>query len=197
MPYYVVWVGAEPGIYDNWNDCRKRIIGFPGARYKKFNTLAEAEEAFGSSRSSKPKAVKLSGLESPIQDALAVDAACSGNPGVMEYRGVHVGSRQEWFNFKIELGTNNIGEFLGIVHGLAFQKQHDLNIPIYSDSQIAIGWIKAGKCKTKLAVNEKTKKLFEVIRRAEEWLAHNSWDQPLLKWETKRWGEIPADFGRK
>lgn len=172
-------------------------MGFPGARYKKYNTLAEAEEAFGSSRSSRPKATKPSGPESPIQDALAVDAACSGNPGVMEYRGVHVGTRQEWFNFKTELGTNNIGEFLGIVHGLAFQKQNNLVIPIYSDSQIAIGWIKAGKCKTKLPVNEKTIKLFEVIKRAEEWLAHNNWTQPILKWETKRWGEIPADFGRK
>ncbi len=197
MPYYVVWVGAEPGIYDNWNDCRKRIIGFPGARYKKFNTLAEAEEAFGSSRSSKPKAVKLSGSESPIQDALAVDAACSGNPGVMEYRGVHVGSRQEWFNFKIELGTNNIGEFLAIVHALALYKIRGLDWPVYSDSHNAILWVKAGRCKTKLVRDSNTEAVFERIDSAEKWLRENRFTNPILKWDTSKWGEIPADFGRK
>lgn len=34
-----------------------------------------------------------------IENSLAVDAACSGNPGPMEYRGVHVASRQEIFHF--------------------------------------------------------------------------------------------------
>lgn len=115
----------------------------------------------------------------------------------MEYRGVHVGSNKEWFINKFPLGTNNIGEFLAIVHALALMKEHKINIPIYSDSATAISWVKNKKCNTKLEVTTKTKPLYEVIKRAEEWLKNNNWNQQLIKWETEIWGEIPADFGRK
>lgn len=27
--------------------------------------------------------------------------------------------------------------------------------------------------------------------------AHASDKNPVVKWETKKWGEVPADFGRK
>ena len=131
------------------------------------------------------------------ENSLAVDAACSGNPGAMEYRGVHVASRQEIFHFGPMYGTNNIGEFLAIVHGLALLKQKGFDMPIYSDSVNAINWIKQKKCKTKLPRDAKTEELFRLIERAEKWLRENTYTTRILKWETKQWGEIPADFGRK
>ena len=131
------------------------------------------------------------------ENSLAVDAACSGNPGAMEYRGVHVASRQEIFHFGPMYGTNNIGEFLAIVHGLALLKQKGFDMPIYSDSVNAINWIKQKKCKTKLPRDAKTEELFHLIERAEKWLRENTYTTRILKWETKQWGEIPADFGRK
>ena len=131
------------------------------------------------------------------ENSLAVDAACSGNPGAMEYRGVHVASRQEIFHFGPMYGTNNIGEFLAIVHGLALLKQKGFDMPIYSDSVNAINWIKQKKCKTKLPRDAKTEELFCLIERAEKWLRENTYTTRILKWETKQWGEIPADFGRK
>ena len=134
---------------------------------------------------------------SVIDNSLAVDAACSGNPGPMEYRGVHVASRQEIFHFGPMKGTNNIGEFLAIVHGLALLKQKGFDMPIYSDSVNAISWVRQKKCKTKLPRNEETEELFKVIERAEKWLRENTYTTRILKWETKVWGEIPADFGRK
>ena len=121
----------------------------------------------------------------------------SGNPGAMEYRGVHVASRQEIFHFGPMYGTNNIGEFLAIVHGLALLKQKGFDMPIYSDSVNAINWIKQKKCKTKLPRDAKTEELFHLIERAEKWLRENTYTTRILKWETKQWGEIPADFGRK
>jgi ribonuclease HI len=39
--------------------------------------------------------------------------------------------------------------------------------------------------------------VFELIKRAEEWLSTNSYVNHILKWETEQWGENPADFGRK
>ena len=125
------------------------------------------------------------------------DGACSGNPGPMEYRGVHVASRQQIFHFGPMKGTNNIGEFLAIVHGLALLKQKGFDMPIYSDSVNAISWVRQKKCKTKLPRTAETEELFLVIERAEKWLRENTYTTRILKWETKEWGEIPADFGRK
>lgn len=131
-------------------------------------------------------------------NAWAVDAACSGNPGPMEYQAVDLATGAQVFHFGPVHGTNNIGEFLAIVHGLALLKQKGLGtMPIYSDSVNAQLWVKRKKCKTTLNRNEKTEKLYQLIERAEHWLHANSYDNPIIKWPTELWGEIPADFGRK
>ena len=135
--------------------------------------------------------------ERPTTQALCVDAACSGNPGQMEYRGVLIPSGKELFHFGPIYGTNNIGEFLAIVHGLALLKQQGSNMPIYSDSFTARTWVKKKKCKTTLQRNEKTEYLLSVVARAERWLLTNTYTTPIETWQTELWGEIPADFGRK
>lgn len=216
--YYVVWHGVEPGIYDSWPKCQEQIKGFEGALYKSFDSEEEAEEAYHSSpylyikpRNSEA-AEKKDKLQNPPSnrtdtvlplplevkaEALAVDAACSGNPGPMEYRGVYLKTGQEVFHYGPVHGTNNIGEFLAIVHGLALLKQKGAAMTIYSDSRNAMLWVKNKKCKTKLERTAKTEQLFQLIERAELWLKENTHNIPLLKWETEKWGEIPADFGRK
>lgn len=133
----------------------------------------------------------------PVIDSIAVDAACSGNPGVMEYQGVYVASRTRLFHYKYPFGTNNIGEFLALVHGLAYLKKHKLDQIIYSDSVNAISWVRQKKCRSKLPRNERSEALWQMVERAEKWLAENSYSTEIRKWDTARWGEIPADFGRK
>lgn len=204
--FYVVWQGIQPGIYDNWNDCKRQVQNQPGARYKSFATRAEAEQAFAdgwqahvhpSARTIKHED-ELINAGKPEPLALAVDAACSGNPGKMEYRGVIVANGQELFRVgPFEQGTNNIGEFLAIAHGLAVLKKTNCPYIIYSDSVNAISWIRQKKCKTKLAMNDKNAKLFDLVRRAESWLNNNTYTTEIRKWHTQVWGEIPADFGRK
>ena len=133
-----------------------------------------------------------------IREAIAVDAACSGNPGAMEYRGVYLANGKEIFHYGPVHGTNNIGEFLAIVHGLALLKQKGLdNMPIYSDSVNAQLWVRKHHCKTTLVRNDQTEKLYQMIERAEAWLRNNTYKNPIIKWQTDKWGEIPADFGRK
>jgi len=203
--FYVVWAGVNPGIYTNWTECQLQIKGFEGAKYKSFESKEEAERALQASPSDYigkniQKAIPKFSENIPsdiIENSLAVDAACSGNPGAMEYQGVHVASRQQIFHFGPMYGTNNIGEFLAIVHGLALMKQKGLNLPLYSDSVNAINWVKQKKCKTKLPREPKTEALYQLIERAERWLRENTYSTPILKWETQLWGEIPADFGRK
>jgi ribonuclease HI len=205
--YYVVWEGIKPGIYDNWDDASLQVQGFTGAKYKSFGNKAEAEKAFRSSfwtyAGTDTKTVKktLPQLEKMgvHLDSLAVDAACSGNPGAMEYRGVHIRTGKEVFKMgPFPDGTNNIGEFLALVHGLAWLAQHNSpKVPIYSDSKNAQTWVKAGVCRTKLEQTARNKDIFTLIERAERWLAANKVTNPIVKWKTDEWGEIPADFGRK
>jgi len=206
--YYVVWKGRDTGVFYSWDECKAQVDKYQGALYKSYENEDEAFEAlkkgasprFVSNVAKKVQAKQAAKIPSSqiIQQALAVDAACSGNPGDMEYRGVYVQTGQEIFRMgPFPEGTNNIGEFLAIVHGLSLLKQKGLNIPLYSDSKMAMGWIAQKKCKTKLEVTEKNKPLFNLIQRAENWLANNSYTTPIYKWETKSWGEIPADFGRK
>lgn len=206
--FYVVWAGVTPGIYTSWTDCQLQVKGYEGAKYKSFASRQEAEQAFAASpyeyikRAVPGEHTSVRPADAPlpsavIENSLAVDAACSGNPGAMEYRGVHVGSRQQVFHFGPMYGTNNIGEFLAIVHGLALLKQKGFDMPIYSDSRNAIAWVKQKKCKTKLPRNSRSEALFQLIERAEKWLRENSYRTPILKWETSEWGEVPADFGRK
>lgn len=205
--YYVVWKGKKPGIYETWEACKAMISGFEGAQYKAFSTFAEAKTAFDKTfsdyKGKKPLEKTLSKeqlalIGAPNLHSIAVDAASSGNPGKMEYRGVDVKTGETLFAMgPFEQGTNNIGEFLALVHGLAFLKQHNNDRIIYSDSRIAIGWVKKKVCRTKLKQGEKNEELFKLIDRAEEWLRKTSFSTPIVKWETKAWGEIPADFGRK
>jgi len=197
--YYVVWKGLNPGVFDSWKDCEAQIRGFEGAIFKSFPDLKEAQLAFAgnwkdfiSKRVSNPK------VGNPVLDSLSVDAACSGNPGILEYRGVETQTGNQLFHRgPFPLGTINIGEFLAIVHALAYLKKYDNSLPIYSDSRTAIKWVKDKAVKTKLPRNAKSEPLFELLDRAVHWLNSNEYPNKVLKWQTEFWGEIPADFGRK
>ena len=207
--FYVVWQGREPGIYDSWAACEPQVKGV-AAKYKGFATMEEAQNAFQSSpeeyisrnltaQRSNSSAVQPSGsLSSPILPALAVDAACSGNPGIMEFRGVIADTATQVFHRGPYVdGTNNIGEFLALVLGLAYLKLHNLPWALYSDSKTAISWVRQKQCKTKLEWSTKNQDLLLAVRAAEKWLHENTWTTPIYKWDTENWGEIPADFGRK
>lgn len=206
--YYVVWKGLKPGIYDNWDETKAQIFGFQGAQYKSYLSMEEAKKAYLSApayntsiKKTHFKVKQLSlGIPNKIeQNSIAVDAACSGNPGDMEYRGVITSNGEQLFlKGPYKNGTNNIGEFLAIVHGLAYlQKLEKPDVIIYTDSETAISWVKKKKANTKLALTHNNQVLFDTIDRAETWLKKNKYSNKILKWDTKNWGEIPADFGRK
>lgn len=268
--YYVVWKGKKTGVFGSWDEVKKLIQGYPGAKYKSFTSRSEAEDAYvnpdsvvvsakkkknryyviwdgensaiytdwdvaqkklkGISRSQLKTfgsrilaeraliegpenymgkdfrktqdltAMEIDKIGQPVELSLTVDAACNEMTGVMEYQGVwNFDSESTLFRVgPYKGGTNNIGEFLALVHALAlFKKESDpkfKTMPIYSDSRIAMGWVKAGKCRTKATPGAEVR---ELIRRAEAWLLSNTFENPIWKWETKVWGEIPADFGRK
>jgi len=205
--YYTVWKGHRTGVFETWDDCKAQIKDFQGAQYKSFETFDAAKKALkGNYKDYITKGKFKSGLSEeqlkkigqPNYNSISVDAASSGNPGIMEYRGVDTKTKKQLFiQGPFEQGTNNIGEFLAIVHGLALLKKKNSDKIIYTDSKTAISWVKKKSCNTKLERNDKNKPVFDLIDRAVLWLKENSYATIIVKWETKAWGEIPADFGRK
>lgn len=205
--YYVVWVGKNTGIYDTWDACKKQVIGIKGARYKSFLSKEEAESAFKNGPKTQTNSAKNFSKNDPvsskskatfIEDSISVDAACSGNPGIMEYKGVYTKNSEELFHFgPVSNGTNNIGEFLAIVHALALLKEQNSSLPIYTDSITAISWVRKKHANTTIPRESSTEHLWELIDRATKWLNQNNYTTEIIKWETKLWGESKADFGRK
>ncbi len=204
--YYVVWEGHEPGVYDDWKKCKRQIDGFPGAKYKSFKSMNAAESAYNDSykehyntkgKNSKPDFMSFK--EEIEEDSISVDAACSGANGPMEYQGVDTFTGAVLFKKgPFPDGTNNVGEFLALVHAMAFMHNIDNKVTaIYSDSRTAMAWVRKKKANTTLKRTINNEILFSLIERAEKWIKANKIPNKILKWNTKKWGEIPADFGRK
>lgn len=202
--YYVVWQGHKPGIYTSWDECKKQVIGAEGAKYKSFSSKEDAEYAFSKSYESikeqkgKKDLFELKTKSKPILNSISVDAACAGNPGILEFRGVFTATETPLFERgPYPLGTVNIGEFLAIVLGLAYIKKNKLDYPIYTDSKTAIAWVRNKRINTKMERNKKNETLFLAVENALKWLKENNYSTKILKWNTAEWGEIPADYGRK
>ena len=206
--FYVVWKGKTTGIFTTWDECKAQIHGVYGAVYKSFPSKEHAEEAYiGNSAEfiGKPTEFRTTLSEAdivriglPIQESIAVDGAWNTQTGIIEYQAVKVSSGEKVFHAgPFEDGTNNIAEFLALVHALAYCKLNGITMPIYSDSRTAISWVRKKVAKTKLTPSPENEKLFNLIERAIKWLKGNTYTNDVLKWQTIAWGENPADFGRK
>jgi ribonuclease HI len=206
--YYTVWKGHRTGVFESWEDCKAQIANFEGAQYKSFLTFQSAKTALkadykdyvGKSKklSSGLSEARLKLIGQPNYNSISVDAASSGNPGIMEYRGVDTQTKKQLFHKgPFQQGTNNVGEFLALVHGLALLKQKNSERILYTDSRTAMSWVTKKHCNTKLTRNPANAALFALVDRAVSWLNTNTYSTVIVKWETKAWGEIPADFGRK
>jgi len=209
--FYVVWVGHQPGIYGTWAECQAQTKGYPQARFKSYETRSEAEQALtkgwqkslnfsGKSSGASAKA-KSGGSQTPPEvdyDSISVDVGCSGNPGIVEYKGVDTRTGEVLFyQGPIAKGTNNLGEFLAIVHALAYLKKLGSSKTIYTDSVTALSWIRKREVATNLVRDRSTEEIWLLVDRALKWLNTNTYANRIVKWDTRKWGEIKADFGRK
>jgi ribonuclease HI len=189
--HYVVWKGVRPGIYPTWQEASEQVLGYSGARLKRYGCLEDAEAAFHPH-----SPLDLTAPSDVVVPALAVDSSCRGAPGPLEYRGVWLTGEPYFQSGPYEDGTNNVGEFLAVVHAAALLKRDERSdVAIYSDSVTALRWVGEKTCQVKLT--PRNAQILELVSRALIWLEANHIENPLLKWHTEHWGEIPADFGRK
>lgn len=205
--FYTVWAGRIPGVYRSWEECQDQVNGFENAVYKAFPSEEEAEDAFKhaskdyigvNQRQTNLNTSELLSIGKPIENSICVDGAWNTVTNVTEYQGVIYPQNSKLFHAgPFSAGTNNIAEFLAIVHALTICQNNPSFKVIYSDSKTAISWIKNRKAATKIAHTDANNQIIAILRRAEEWLIKNTYQVPVLKWETAAWGENPADFGRK
>ena len=202
--FYVVRKWKKIWIFDSRNNCKESVNGFSDAKYKWFSNKEAAEIALQEwwekyyEVKNVMKKDKAKNEEIPFfEESIAVDAACSGNPWEMEYRWIDLQTWDEIFHEKFKIWTNNIGEFLAIVHWLKYLWND--NRVIYSDSKIAMSWVNQRKCKTQINADKNSDfwTTLEAIQWAEKWLKENWIKHKILKRDTENRWEIPADFGRK
>lgn len=213
--YYVVWEGINPGVYETWAECQRQIEGYQQAKYKSYSSLEEAQQVFkegwkkhwGIGKATKTKTQaktksKISASSTPKEeidyDSISVDVGTRGNPGPVEYKGVD--TRTEAILFQvgpIEKGTNNLGEFIAIVHALAYLQEQGSSRTVYTDSMTAMKWIRNKEVASTLTRDASTKKIWELTDRALQWLNTHTYKNKIKKWHTDQWGEIKADYGRK
>ncbi|MBW4081893.1 ribonuclease H [Paenibacillus sp. S150] len=215
--FYVVWEGKKPGVYRTWAECQAQTEHYTGAKYKSYESGAEAEAAYkagwkgnwgtgaaapgtGKSKAASPfKRSAAAEASSEIDyDSISVDVGTRGNPGPVEYKGVDTQTGDIIFSCgPIKKGTNNLGEFLAIVHALALLNKEGSRRTVYSDSVNAMKWVKQKKVATTLPRDASTEEIWTLVDRAERWLQTHTYTNKVLKWQTKEWGEIKADYGRK
>ena len=189
--YYVVWNGRRNGIFGTWADCLHSINGFPGARYKSFKCRERAEAEFSGRLLLPP--------ESADELSIAVDGACSGSVG--EFRGVMLPCKIEIFREgPFEGATNNLMEYVAVIEGLRWMERRGIRHPVYSDSRVAISWVTDGGHKM-VTPDGGASEISKRVTGATAWLGSCVDKVGLVacirKWDTSRYGEIPADFNRK
>jgi hypothetical protein len=118
------------------------------------------------------------------------------NPGIFKYRLVNIETKEVIFE-KIISGncTNNLAELLGAVHAIGYNTANYLNLPVYTDSQTALSWIRKKLIKTKHIVTDA--ELQEELDIALKYIKTLSKAEHPLLWNTVAWGQIDADYGAK
>lgn len=213
--FYVVWVGKKTGVFTTWAECQAHVSGVKDAKFKSYESKLAADTAFkdgwqkhwGSGKAAAPaqsgsgvkQTVMLEAATASIDyDSISVDVGTRGNPGPVEYKGVDTQTGDILFYVgPIQNGTNNLGEFIAIVHALRYLKEKGSKQTVYTDSRTALSWLRNKKVASTLKRDASTAKIWELTDDAVRWIQTNTYPNQVVKWNTEEWGEIKADFGRK
>ena len=154
---YAVAKGRKPGIYNNWPAAQSQIEGFPGAVFKGFSTIKEAEEwmknpGFSTSASGS-KSIKLNEpvITAPKAGEVTIytDGGSSGNPGPGGYGIVQVyGEERKEMSGGFRLTTNNRMELMGVIAALRNLEHKNVPVSVFTDSSYVVNGITKGWAKS-------------------------------------------------
>ena len=197
----VYLVEEAPGKYrsfDNWPACQAfvqgRPIAFAGgatreAAMQKLNATRDWQLSGGPKKKSSSKP-KVPGGPLPTE-GLTSDAGTHGNPGPCEYQVTDLkGKILEHRHLGVH--TNNYAELAGIEAMVRIAGERGESV-CWTDSTIAMGWIRSGRLGPTVREPELIKGLIHRINALQAEYPNVT----LKKWNTREWGQIPSDFGRK
>jgi len=160
---YIVPSTREKGIKSSWADCKKKVEGVVGARYKGFATRMDAEKWLAEGAVYEDKSKKKKNLNKGIYfDAgtgygKGVEISVTDENGkdllheVVPARGINHRGKHWIFDKKT---TNNFGELLACKYALQIAKKHKIK-KVFGDSKLVIDYWSNGKIKKDM--NETTK----------------------------------------
>jgi ribonuclease HI len=132
---------------------------------------------------------------------IVVDGSYLGNLDRMEYQAIGLPQNAIIFSDgPYRGGGASIAEFLGLVKGLQYLENRQMDMLIYSDSKTALSWVR--RCKVNSVILKRDDcpdQVKEMVQDALGWLRSNTdfTKGRFRKWHTTFWGENPADYGRK
>lgn len=192
--------GGEIREFKTWRDCK----GFMDSKryaYAAGPTYEEALEKLQASRekqyayidgTAKPRGSKTAEESGPRPTkGITSDCGTHGNPGPCEYQVTDIKGNRLYY---IHLGvhTNNYAELSGIEGMIKIAVERG-ETELWTDSKIAMGWIRTGRVGE--GVRERDE-ILKIVGRIQELFKQHP-QLNLRKWNTKSWGQIPSDFGRK
>lgn len=149
--FYAVKKGVTPGIYESWDDCKENVLGFPGAIFKGFGTLEEAQafmgEGGGEKVSSSVKLIPFLKLKMKSQAIAYVDGSYNEatgeySYGMLLYDGEKIVEQSEKFSDEEMSQMRNVaGEIEGAMHAMAYCIENGLkSVDLYYDYQGIESW---------------------------------------------------------
>jgi len=148
MPYYAVANGQTVGIFTNWNECKASVIGYKGAKYKKFETNEEAAQYIADYQANRCSPTMNTNTTSRFVPDYYVytDGSCihNGKPEAKAGIGIYFGAgdpRNVSRTVVAEKVTNNVAELTAIIeagHIINADLRTNKRIEIVTDSEYAI-----------------------------------------------------------
>lgn len=128
-------------------------------------------------------------------DKIIVHSTANTKTKRMAYKGFNE-STNKWI-FKVKYKgycTQNVADFMAIVHALHYCKINNIDLPIYNDNLVAIKWVKDKKVNSLLIKTKENHELFQSFENALVILKQNDFLNPILFWKKKELGNIKNPF---
>ena len=157
--FYAVKQGRKTGMFLTWDDCKKQVMGYPGAIYKSFGTREEAEAYLGVTRAQIDQKDRKAGITRSVssgnnksentENAVEIYVDGSYHAATKEFSYgmvVLVDGKEEKFSQKMtdpELAQmrNVAGEIKGSEAAMQYALDHEIpSIIIYHDYQGIASW---------------------------------------------------------
>lgn len=145
--FYAVKHGKSTGIVNSWDECKAMVDGVPGAKYKGFSTLEDAE-AYLNDEAPKLLEVKEGCAVAYVDGSYKADTEEFSYGAVLFINGEELEFSGAYFNPEVKEMRNVAGELKGAMEMMNYCVKHGIkDLEIHHDYEGIAKWCK-GEWKT-------------------------------------------------